>query len=111
MDKVLDWITTLGLYILNGGLFTTYQLWWNADKLITLGAVGLILLYFDPQVQHKASFTPRRYGRDGSATANASRTAQWMTATTAVLWFIAALSTEPPIPVIGAVMSGGTTRR
>ena len=94
----------LGIYALNGGLFTTYQLWWNLDKLIALAAVALIVLYFDPQVQYKATFTPRRYGREGSATAKGSRVAQAMTVVTAVLWFIAAFMTEPPIPVIGAVM-------
>jgi hypothetical protein len=101
---ILTWVTHTGIYALNGGLFTLYQLWWNLDKLLTLGVVLLILLYFDPQAQHKATFTPRRYGRDGSATGQGSRTAQAMTAATALLWFIAAFATEPPIPVIGTVM-------
>ena len=101
---ILTWVTHTGIYTLNGGLFTLYQLWWNLDKLLTLGVVLLILFYFDPQAQHKAAFTPRRYGRDGSATGQGSRTAQAMTAATALLWFIAAFATEPPIPVIGTVM-------
>jgi hypothetical protein len=94
----------LGIYALNGGLFSLYQLWWNLDKLIALGVVVLVALYFDPQVQHKATFTPRRYDRNGSATGQMSRVAQAMTVATAVLWFAAAFATEPPIPVIGAVM-------
>ena len=101
---ILTWITHTGIYTLNGGLFTLYQLWWNLDKLFTLGVVLLILLYLDPQAQHKAAFTPRRYGRDGSATGQGSRIVQAMTAATALLWFVAAFATEPPIPVIGAVM-------
>ena len=96
--------THTGIYILNGGLFTLYQLWWHLDKLFTLAMVLLILLYFDPQAQHKATFTPRRYGREGSATARGAHTAQWMTAATALLWFAAAFATEPPVPVIGTVM-------
>jgi hypothetical protein len=94
----------LGIYALNGGLFSLYQLWWHLDTLITLGAVALVALYFDPQVQHKATFTPRRYGREGSATGGTSRVAQVMTAATAGLWLAAAFATEPPIPVIGTVM-------
>ncbi|MBN1137979.1 MAG: hypothetical protein JXM73_15420 [Anaerolineae bacterium] len=101
---ILTWATHAGIYTLNCGLFTLYQLWWNLDKLFTLGVVVLILLYFDPQAQHKAAFAPRRYGREGSAAGQGSRTAQWMTAATALLWFVAAFATEPPIPVIGAVM-------
>jgi hypothetical protein len=101
---ILPWVTHAGIYTLNGGLFTLYQLWWNLDKLLALGIMLLILLYFDPQAQHKATFTPRRYGRDGSATGRESRTAQWMTAATALLWFAAAFATEPPIPVIGTAM-------
>lgn len=85
-------------------MFTLYQLWWNLDKLLTLGVVLLILLYFDPQAQHKAAFAPRRYGREGSVAGQGSRTAQWMTAATALLWFAAALATQAPIPVIGTVM-------
>jgi hypothetical protein len=94
----------LGIYALNGGLFSLYQLWWNLDKLVTLGAVALVALYFDPEVQHKATFTPRRYGRKGSATGQSSRVAQAMTVATALLWFAAAFATEPPIPVIGTAM-------
>jgi hypothetical protein len=85
---ILTWITHTGIYTLNGGLFTLYQVWWNLDKLLTLGVVVLILLYFDPQAQHMATFTPRRHGRDGSATGQGSHTAQAMTAATALLWFI-----------------------
>ena len=101
---ILTWVTHAGIYTLNGSLFTLYQPWWNLDKLLALGIVMLILLYFDPQAQLKATFTPRRYGRDGSATGRGSRTAQWMTVATALLWFAAAFATEPPIPVIGTVM-------
>jgi hypothetical protein len=101
---ILTWVTHAGIYTLNGGLFTLYQLWWNLDKLLTLGMVLLILLYFDLQAQHKATFTPRRYGRDGPAASQVSRTAQAMTVATALLWFAAAFATEPPIPVIGTVM-------
>ncbi len=108
--NILTWLTHTGIYALNGGLFTLYQLWWNLDKLLTLGAVALVLLYFDPEVQRKAAYTPRRYGRNGSGrsagppAAHAGRAAQWMTAATALLWFAAAFATEPPIPVIGTVM-------
>ncbi len=101
---ISKFLVHLGIYVLNGGLFTAYQLWWNLDKLITLGAVLLTACYFDPQVQHKATFVPRRYGREGSARAHGSRVAQTVTAATALLWFAAALLTEPPVPVIGAVM-------
>jgi hypothetical protein len=94
----------LGIYALNGGLFSLYQLWWNLDKLITLGAVLLVALCFDPEVQHKATFTPRRYGRRASAAGGAFGAAQAMTVATAVLWFAAAFATEPPIPVIGTTM-------
>jgi len=104
LSKIATFFIHLGVYALNGGLFATYQLWWNLDKLMTLGAVALILLYFDPAVQYKASFTPRRYGREGSATGKVSRVAQAMTVVTALLWFVAAFATEPPVPVIGAVM-------
>ena len=79
LSSAWTFLVHLGIYSLNGGLFSLYQLWWNLDKLLTLGVVLLILLYFDPQAQHKATFTPRRYGRDGSATGRESRTAQWMT--------------------------------
>ena len=104
LSSAWGFLVHLGICALNGGLFSLYQLWWNLDKLVTLGAVALVALYFDPEVQNKATFTPRRYGRNGSATGQISRVAQAMTAATAVLWFAAAIATEPPIPVIGTVM-------
>ena len=108
MDALLaeTWtiLAHVGVYGLNGALFAVYQLWWNLEKVVTLAAVALIVAYFDPQVQHTATFTPRRYGREGSATAHSSRVAQAMTVTTAFLWFVAAFATQPPIPVIGAAM-------
>ena len=104
LSSAWAFLVHLGIYALNGGLFSLYQLWWNLDKLVTLGAVALVVLYFDPEVQHKATFTPRRYGREGSATVQGSRVAQAITVATAVLWFAAAFATEPPIPVIGTVM-------
>ena len=104
LSNAWTFLVHLGIYALNGGLFSLYQLWWNLDKLVTLGAVALVVLYFDPEVQHKATFTPRRYGREGSATEQTSRIAQAMTVATAVLWFAAACATEPPIPVIGTTM-------
>ena len=104
LSSAWTFLVHLGIYALNGGLFSLYQLWWNLDKLVTLGVVALVALYFDPEVQHKATFTPRRYGREGSATGQSSRVAQAMTVATALLWFAAAFATEPPIPVIGATM-------
>ena len=108
MDGVLSglfaFINHTGIYVLNGGLLTTYQLWWNLDKIVTLGAALLTVFYFDRKVQFKAAFTPRRYGRSGAAADNTPKTAQAMTAATAALWFVAAVATEPPIPIIGAMM-------
>lgn len=103
LAKTATFFIHLGIYALNGTLFTGYQLWWNVDKLLTLSVVALILLYFDPVIQRKASFAPRRYGRGGNA-AVMPRTAQAMTAATALLWFVASFLSEPPIPIIGAVM-------
>jgi hypothetical protein len=97
-------LTHLGIYALNGALFAAYQLWWNLEKVVTLGVMALTIAYFDREVQHRATFTPRRYSREGSASVRPSRVAQGMTVVTAALWFTAAFVTEPPVPVIGTTM-------
>jgi hypothetical protein len=99
---VIQVLSSLPLWFVNGAL---YVLYWIASNLFTVYSCGVALLIafgIDPQLQARAVDRPRRYGRGFVSTGAPSATT--LTLVTSLLWTAVSLNSRFPIPLIGAVL-------
>lgn len=100
--SVSEVLLAIPIWWLNGLLYVVY---WLAGHLAEFTAIlaGLtITLGLDPTVQERAAGRPRRHGRGAAQTA--SPAAQTFTLGTLLVWLLVSLTSQFPVPLIGAVL-------
>ena len=98
----LDVLLALPMWLVNGTLFLVY---WLADHIAEAFSLlcGLAMAFgLDPHLQERASERPRRYERGGVLTAVPAAT--YFTLGTLAVWLIVSITSQHPIPIIGAAM-------
>ena len=99
---VSQFFLALPVWLLNGFLAVVYWAAAHIFDFIALLAAAFILFGLDPLYQERAVMRPRRYGRGEAQTG--SLNAQYFTLATLAAWLIVSLTSEFPVPLIGAVL-------
>lgn len=92
----------LPIWLANGLLVIAYWLAEHLAELTSLAAGWVLAFGIDPLLQARASDRPRRYERGEVRTAGPS--ASLFSLLTLAAWLVASLLSQPPVPLLGALM-------
>jgi hypothetical protein len=97
-----DILLAVPVWWINGVLSVLYWAFSHLAEFTALLAGLAILLGIDPVMQQRATERPRRHGRGEVQTT--SPNAQYYTLATMLIWLIVSLTSQFPVPLIGACL-------